>query len=80
MHVYRIDAGAGCADGLFETAVYRFLELNSAIEPEGCVAIHTEICGASRQKSVRLWSDRAVEDFQRFWEAFQRERAQCAPF
>jgi hypothetical protein len=80
MHVYQIDTSDPATEGLFETAVYRFIELNASAADDDLVAMHTELAGAARCKTVRLWSADAVKRFERFWCDFRRERALCAPF
>jgi hypothetical protein len=80
MHLYQAEVGDEALDSLFQTALYRFLEVHASRSLNEAVAMHTEIIGATRRKVVRLWSADAVERFDRHWREFQRERATCAPF
>jgi hypothetical protein len=79
MHVYECPVADHYVDSLFETAVYRFLELNP-IPLDDSVSMHTEVRPSGFVKSVRLWSESAVADFERYWRTFQQERAMCRPF
>lgn len=79
MHTYRCEVAEGYAETLFDTAVYRFLELHGAPE-DSLVTVHTEPQRSGCVKSVRLWSREAVERFDRHWRAFVHERAGCRPF
>lgn len=80
MHVYSFDIQDGALGGLFDTAVYRFLETHTSKGDDEPVAIRTEVCGAVQRKSVTLWSAEAVTQFDRHWQAFRSERASCAPW
>jgi len=80
MHVYSFDIHDGALDGLFDTAVYRFLEAHTSQRHDELIPIQTEIRGPVRRKSVTLWSAEAVTQFDRHWRAFQSERASCAPW
>jgi len=66
-------------ESLFETAVYRFLELHTA-PSDSSVSMHTEVRPSGLIKSVRLWSEGAVANFERHWRSFQCERTLCRPF
>jgi hypothetical protein len=79
MHVYSFDIRDSALDGLFDTAVYRFLETHTSRRVDE-VSVHTETRGAVQRKSVTLWSAEAVTQFDRHWRAFQSERASCAPW
>jgi azurin len=80
MHVYSFDIHDDTMEGLFDTAVYRFLETQTSRRTDERVAVHTETRGAVQRKSVTLWSADAVKQFDRLWQAFQIERASCAPW
>lgn len=77
MHAYECMV-AETDGGLFETAVYRFLEVHPT-PSESSVSMHTEVRSAGKVKSVHLWSARAVEDFDRHWQRFRHERLACLP-
>jgi len=79
MHVYRTETSTGWAEGQFDTAVYRFLELHSP-QDHDLVIVHTEVTGAALMKSVQLWSAEAVAQFASFWSKFQHDQAAHAPF
>ena len=80
MHDCQIEAVDASTEGLFETAVYRFIELHAAADCDGLVVIHTDISGPQRRKTVRFSTAEAARSFQRYWDEFRRERGQCAPF
>jgi hypothetical protein len=80
MHVYSFDIRDSSLDGLFDTAVYRFLETHTSRRVDDQVSVRTEIRGAVQCKTVTLWSAEAVTQFDRHWRAFQSERASCAPW
>jgi hypothetical protein len=79
MHDYRTSALDASTESLFDTAVYRFLELYAS-KRDGLVAIHTEIDGPERQKTIRFWSADAASRFESFWREFRRERELSLPF
>jgi len=80
MYLYQADMTSDTVESLFNTAIYRFIELNSSSTESEFVAIHTEIRGSIRRKVVTLWSAEAVDRFDRHWREFQRERADRRPF
>jgi hypothetical protein len=60
------------------TAFYRFLELRDI--PEGAPAsVHVEIAGDMERRTVRLWSEEALHDYQRFLAAFKVARPPGLP-
>ncbi len=79
MTVFSCHVPEARSESLFETAVYRFRELHTAPD-DALVSVHTEIRAGGAIKSVRLWSLEAVEQFERYWRTFARERAMCNPF
>ena len=54
----------------FNTAVYRFFELKASGLVDHPAMIRTEPDGDHERKRVLLWSDDAVDEFGRFWQAF----------
>ena len=58
-----------------KTGFYRFLELQ-AVPPTADASIHTEVLGAQQRCIVRLWSDQAVDAFQRHLQTFQTPEPQ----
>ena len=54
------------------TAFYRFLELK-AVSSDEVASIQTEILGNAERRTVQLWSDEAVCDFERFLKGFHVE-------
>lgn len=79
MYQFRTELLGGLSEGCFETAVYRFLELHADAEADVLIAIHTDVQDAGLVKSVTLWSEDAVSQFERFWDLFRHETAAPAP-
>ena len=52
------------------TAFYRFLETQSSPSSE-VATVQTEILGDAEKRTVRLWSDDAVRDFEQFLSSFR---------
>jgi hypothetical protein len=55
------------------TAFYRFLELQRDSHAESA-SVRTEVIGSQERRTVILWSQDAVQDFERFLGSFQLER------
>src|SRR4051794_8012150 len=66
VYQFRTELLDSLAEGRFETAVYRFLELHAGDQSDVLIAIHTDVRDAGFVKSVTLWSDEAVGQFGRF--------------
>lgn len=59
------------------TAFYRFLELHGV--GADLATVKTEVLGAEERRTVVLWSEDAVEDFQRFLRGFRLEPPRMHP-
>jgi hypothetical protein len=58
----------------FVVAFYRFLEVHSRtlVGSKNTCAIRTIAAGGVDAKHVTLWSEQALHDFVRFWDAYKR--------
>jgi len=57
---------------IFNTAVYRFIEIQTGIGGDELVKVHTEPHGEFEKKELTLWSEDAVRDFAAFWNGFSK--------
>lgn len=67
MHVFKTRLPPERTDAVFESAVYRFLELHADDVDDPVVSIHSEPTQGGLWKSVTLWSDDAVVAFGKHW-------------
>jgi hypothetical protein len=69
MHTIEVKVRRGRDAERFNTALYRFLEvqLSSFEELEGHIQVVTEPAGDWEVKRLTLWSEEAAADFTKFW-------------
>ena len=56
----------------FNTAVYRFLEIQGGAQGDDLLMLRSEPLGQIERKEVTLWSEAAASAFAAFWPAIPR--------
>jgi hypothetical protein len=79
MHRFEKIVTAGREAEHFNTAVYRFIETRAQSDVDTALVIVSEPLGERERKTVTLWSDAAVTDFEQFWNSFRLDRPSSLP-